>query len=98
MRLRNIGHPFGEELNVYADVVVEGPLIFNVKLEYYLRDHLINFCISWGVKDATSHVDDEYDFALVYHAVVHPGLSESYFLYPFGEAMVPHLRFFPLSI
>ena len=65
MRLRNIGHPFGEELNVDADVVVEGPLIFNVKLKSSLCDNLVNLCVAWRGKDAIFHMDNEDNFAFV---------------------------------
>ena len=75
--MRNIDLTSREGLNVDTDVFVEGTLIFNVKLESYLRDRLVSLCIAWGGKYSIFHVDNEYDFSLVEYAVDHPGLSES---------------------
>ena len=79
MRLINIDLPVSEILNVDADVVLEVPLFFNVKLESFLRDRPVDFCVTWGGKYTIVHVDDEYDFVSVEHSAVHPRLSESNF-------------------
>ena len=44
--VENIDIHIGEVLNVEFDVVVEGPLIFNVKLGSDFLDYLFDFCIS----------------------------------------------------
>ena len=71
VRLQKLDVPVGEVLNVNVDVVVKATLIFNVKLESYLRDRLVNHYIAWRGKDGIFHVDNKYDFASVEHAVVH---------------------------
>ena len=44
--LRKLDLTVGEGLNVDYDVVIEGPLISTVKLESYIRDRLVNFCVA----------------------------------------------------
>ena len=57
----DIDVPVEERLNVDTNLVVEGPLIFNVKLESYLHDNLVNCCIFWREKYAIFHLENEYD-------------------------------------
>ena len=79
VRLQNIDLNVGEGLNSDDNLVVENPLILNTKLESYLCNCLVDWCIDWGGKYDIFHVDDEDDFMLVEHSVVHPGLYESGF-------------------
>ena len=71
MRLQKLDITIGEGLNVESDVVVEGPLIFNVKLKSSLCDNLVNLCVAWRGKDAIFHMDNEDNFAFVEHTVFH---------------------------
>ena len=72
-RLKNIDLTIGEGLNVKAGVVVEGILIFIVKLGSNIRDFLVDLCVAWGSKDAIILVDDEYELSSIEHEVVHTG-------------------------
>ena len=98
MRLQKIDLPFREGLNVDFDVVAKGPLIFNVNIGSNIPDHLADLCVTWGGKHFSVHVDNEDDFMSIEHTVVHPGLSESYFLSFLGEVLVPHPRLLPQTI
>ena len=75
-------------------------MIFNVKIGSYLCDHLVNFCVAWGGKNAVVHKDDDDYFVLIDHSVVHPGLPKSYLLYSLGDALVLHpiLLLIPIEI
>ena len=85
VRLQKLDIPVGQGLNVDSDVVTEGPLIFNVKLGSDLCDYLVDCCVSWGIKDPVVQIDNNYDFALIEHVVVQPGLSESYYSSPLAR-------------
>ena len=65
VRLRHFDLPFREGLNVDADVVVEGPLVVNIKLRSDLRDFLEYFCAAWRGKYAVVHVEEEDTFTLI---------------------------------
>ena len=88
----------GEGLNVDSNVVVEGSLIFNVTLDSYLSDRMVDCCIAWVGKNSIVHVYNEYDFVSAEHTVIHPGLPESNLFYPSSEVMVTHLISLSLSI
>ena len=55
----------GEGITIDSNVVIEGILIFNVKLESYFSDLLVDCCVDWGGKYAIVHLENEYDFSLV---------------------------------
>ena len=59
VRLWNLDILNGEGLNVDIDVVIQVPLILNIKLGSLLCDCLTNYCISWEGKHAVVHIDDE---------------------------------------
>ena len=63
--MRHFDLPFGEGLNFDDDVVVEGPLVFNIKLGSDLRDFLEYFYAAWKGKYAVVHVDKEDEFMLI---------------------------------
>ena len=65
VRLPKLYTPFREGINVYTDVVVEGPLILNVKLVSDLCDILVDCCVTWGGKDSLVQVDKQDDFASI---------------------------------
>ena len=79
MRLRNLDITAGKGLNVDANVVVKGPLIFNVKLGSDLRYCLVDYCLASGGKYAIVHVYNKDEFVLIEHTVLHTGISEYYF-------------------
>ena len=62
VRLQNIDLTVREVLNVDADLVVKGPLIFHIKLGYDLHDRLVNCCFVWGGRYAVVHVEDKDDY------------------------------------
>ena len=62
MRFLKIDLTVGEGLNVDASVVVEVPLIFNVKLGSYLYNRLFDCCGYWGGKDAVVIVYNKDEF------------------------------------
>ena len=74
MRLQTLDLPVVEVIHIDAGVVVEGPLVFTVKIVSYLCDCLVNYCIDWWGKDAVVHLDNVDVFLSVEHTVVHAGL------------------------
>ena len=98
VRLLNIDLTVGEGLNVDANLVIQGPLIFNIKLGLYLRDCLGDCYVFWRGKYAAIHVDNEDYFTLIENAAVYPGILESYLFQSFSERLVPHPRSLPLTI
>ena len=61
-RLGNLDLPVREGLCADANVVAEGPLIFNVKLGSYLYNRLFDCCGYWGGKDAVVIVYNKDEF------------------------------------
>ena len=57
--------PVGEGLNVDADVVIKGNLIFNVKIDSDICDRLVVFYVALSGKDSAIHVDNKDDFASI---------------------------------
>ena len=68
--LRKIDINIGEGINFESNVVIKGPLRFNFKLDTYLIDCLVDFCIAWEGKYSIVHIDNEDDCVSVEHAVI----------------------------
>ena len=98
VRLRKLDLYMGEVLNVDSDIIVEGPLIFNVKIGSYLCDFLVDWCITWGGKYSVVHVDNVDKISSIEQKFVHPGLLESYLFYSIGEVLVTHPRHLPIPL